>query len=47
VFSYVVSLLRPEIIRDLHLASHGLTILPLEARSPRCRMAILYRDGDH
>ncbi|MBL8057561.1 MAG: NAD(P)/FAD-dependent oxidoreductase [Anaerolineales bacterium] len=29
VFSYVVSLLRPEIIRDLELARHGLTILPL------------------
>ena len=29
VFSYVVSLLRPEIIRDLQLAKHGLTILPL------------------
>lgn len=29
VASYVVSLLRPEIIRDLNLAKHGLTILPL------------------
>jgi phytoene dehydrogenase-like protein len=29
VFSYVVSLLRPEIIRDLDLPRHGLTILPL------------------
>lgn len=29
VASYVVSLLRPEIIRDLQLAKHGLTILPL------------------
>ena len=28
-FSYVVSLLRPEIIRDLELPRHGLTILPL------------------
>ncbi len=28
-FSYVVSLLRPEIIRDLDLPKHGLTILPL------------------
>jgi phytoene dehydrogenase-like protein len=28
-FSYVVSLLRPEIIRDLELPKHGLTILPL------------------
>ncbi|MEX2161083.1 MAG: NAD(P)/FAD-dependent oxidoreductase [Anaerolineales bacterium] len=31
VFSYVVSLLRPEIIRDLQLSRHGLTILPLES----------------
>ena len=28
-FSYVVSLLRPEIIRDLRLPEHGLKILPL------------------
>ncbi|MFN9355768.1 MAG: phytoene desaturase family protein, partial [Alphaproteobacteria bacterium] len=28
-FSYVVSLLRPEIIRDLELPRHGLKILPL------------------
>jgi phytoene dehydrogenase-like protein len=31
VFSYVVSLLRPEIIRELQLARHGLQILPLES----------------
>ncbi len=31
VFSYVVSLLRPEIIRDLELPQHGLQILPLES----------------
>src|SRR4051812_24662375 len=31
VFSYVVSLLRPEIIRDLELPAHGLQILPLES----------------
>jgi phytoene dehydrogenase-like protein len=31
VFSYVVSLLRPEIIRDLDLPRHGLHILPLES----------------
>ena len=30
VCSYVVSLLRPEIIRDLDLPRHGLEILPLE-----------------
>jgi phytoene dehydrogenase-like protein len=31
VCSYVVSLLRPEIIRELDLARHGLEILPLES----------------
>src|SRR5881296_269259 len=31
VASYVVSLLRPEIIRDLELPRHGLEILPLES----------------
>ncbi len=31
VFSYVVSLLRPEVIRDLELPRHGLQILPLES----------------
>jgi len=30
VFSYVVSLLRPEIIRELDLPRHGLDILPLD-----------------
>jgi phytoene dehydrogenase-like protein len=30
VFSYVVSLLRPEIIRDLQLPKYGLDILPLD-----------------
>jgi phytoene dehydrogenase-like protein len=30
VFSYVVSLLRPEVIRELNLARHGLHIMPLE-----------------
>ena len=31
-FSYVVSLLRPEIIRELKLSQHGLKILPLQHR---------------
>jgi phytoene dehydrogenase-like protein len=48
VFSYVVSLLRPEIIRELDLARHGLTILPLESTlSPLLNGDRLYRDGDH
>ena len=30
VFSYVVSLFRPHIIRELNLAEHGLQLIPLE-----------------
>ncbi len=33
VFSYVVSLLRPEIIRELELARHGLQILRTTTRT--------------
>ncbi len=48
VFSYVVSILRPEIIRDLNLPKHGLTILPLESTlTPLPNGDSLYRDGDH
>ncbi|HEX6303492.1 MAG TPA: NAD(P)/FAD-dependent oxidoreductase [Anaerolineales bacterium] len=48
VFSYVVSLLRPEIIRDLNLPRHGLTILPLESTlTPLPDGDCLYRDEDH
>jgi phytoene dehydrogenase-like protein len=48
VFSYVVSLLRPEIIRELNLPAHGLTILPLESTlTPLPNGDRLYRDGDH
>ncbi len=48
VFSYVVSLLRPEVIRDLNLPAHGLTILPLESTlTPLPNGDYLYRDGDH
>jgi len=48
VFSYVVSLLRPEIVRDLALSKHGLTILPLESTlTPLLDGNYLYRDGDH
>src|SRR5207253_10634521 len=35
MFSYVVSLLRPEIIRDLDLPRHGLHILPLRSEERR------------
>ena len=48
VFSYVVSLLRPDIIRDLRLPEHGLTVLPLESTlTPLADGNYLYRDGDH
>ncbi|MCB8992178.1 MAG: NAD(P)/FAD-dependent oxidoreductase [Ardenticatenaceae bacterium] len=48
VFSYVVSLLRPDIVRDLRLPQHGLTILPLESTlTPLPNGDYLYRDGDH
>lgn len=48
VFSYVVSLLRPDIVRDLRLSQHGLTILPLESTlTPLPNGDYLYRDGDH
>lgn len=47
VFSYVVSLLRPEIIRDLELPRHGLTILPLESTlTPLPDGQYIYRGAD-
>ena len=47
VFSYVVSLLRPEIIRDLELPRHGLTILPLESTlTPLPNGDFIYRGSD-
>src|SRR5438067_6720318 len=48
VCSYVVSLLRPEIIRDLDLASHGLEILPLDGTfTPMPSGDYLWRVNDH
>ena len=48
VCSYVVSLLRPEIIRDLELARHGLEILPLESTfTPLPNGDHLIRWADH
>ena len=48
VCSYVVSLLRPEIIRDLSLASHGLEILPLDGTfTPMPNGDHLWRVNDH
>lgn len=48
VFSYVVSLLRPEIIRDLDLPRHGLEILPLDGTfTPMPSGDFLWRVNDH
>ena len=46
--SYVVSLLRPEIIRDLDLPRHGLEILPLDGTfTPMLNGDYLWRMNDH
>src|ERR671928_2226287 len=48
VFSYVVSLLRPEIIRELDLPRHGLDILPLDGTfTPMPSGDYLWRMNDH
>src|SRR5881398_482666 len=47
VFSYVVSLLRPEIIRDLDLPRHGLEILPLDGTITPLDDDSLWRVNDH
>jgi phytoene dehydrogenase-like protein len=48
VCSYVVSLLRPEIIRELDLPRHGLEILPLDGTfSPMLNGDYLWRVNDH
>ena len=48
VCSYVVSLLRPEIIRDLDLPRHGLEILPLDGTfTPMQNGDHLWRVNDH
>ena len=48
VCSYVVSLLRPEIIRELELAAHGLEILPLDGTfTPMPSGDYLWRVNDH
>ncbi len=47
VVSYVVSLLRPEIIRDLQLPRHGLHILPLDGTFTPLDGDHLWRTDDH
>jgi phytoene dehydrogenase-like protein len=45
--SYVVSLLRPEIIRELSLPKHGLEILPLDGTITPLQDDYLWRVNDH
>jgi phytoene dehydrogenase-like protein len=47
VYSYVVSLLRPEIIRELELPRHGLEILPLDGTITPLEHDSLWRVNDH
>src|SRR5206468_10898029 len=48
VCSYVVSLLRPQIIRELDLPRHGLEILPLDGTfTPLPSGDFLWRMNDH
>ena len=47
VFSYVVSLLRPEIIRELELPRFGLEILPLDGTITPLEDDYLWRVNDH
>jgi phytoene dehydrogenase-like protein len=47
VASYVVSLLRPEIVRELALPEHGLEILPLDGTFTPLEGDYLWRVNDH
>jgi phytoene dehydrogenase-like protein len=47
VYSYVVSLLRPEIIRELNLPQYGLEILPLDGTFTPLDGDHLWRVNDH
>src|SRR5215211_4787271 len=47
VASYVVSLLRPEIIRELQLARHGLEIVPVNGTLTPLDDDYLWRTDDH
>src|SRR5689334_25257674 len=46
VASYVVSLLRPEIVRELELPKHGLEILPLDGTFTPLEDDYLWRAND-
>ena len=47
VASYVVSLLRPEIIRELELPKHGFELLPLDGTFTPLEGDYLWRVNDH
>ncbi len=47
VCSYVVSLLRPEIIRELDLPGHGMELLPLDGTFTPMHGNYLWRTNDH
>jgi phytoene dehydrogenase-like protein len=47
VASYVVSLLRPEIVRELELTRHGLHVLPLDGTFTPLDDGYLWRTDDH
>src|ERR1700741_3553574 len=48
VCSYVVSLMRPEIIRELDLPRHGFELLPLDGTfTPMPSGDFLWRNSDH
>src|SRR6188472_4219208 len=48
VCSYVVSLLRPEVIRELDLPRYNLEIIPLDSTfTPMPNGDYLFRSGDH
>jgi phytoene dehydrogenase-like protein len=47
VASYVVSLLRPEIVRELDLPRHGLHLLPLDGTFTPLEDGYLWRTDDH
>src|SRR4026208_2170488 len=47
VASYVVSLLRPEIVRELALPQHGFEILPLDGTFTPLEDDYLWRVNDH
>ena len=46
IASYVVSLLRPEVVRDLELKKHGFELVDLKGDLEICRDDYLFLNGD-